>query len=304
MRNTYTYDNITWIDLERPTRDELRDVVKEYSIHPYVEKELLTTSAKPKVELYDNFLYTILHFPALKRGRPQEEGQEVDFLIGKNFIITVRYDGVDPLVDFAKTFEARSITDKETRKIEPSLIFMQMVLRLYQAVDEELDILNSSLEHIQGQIFQEKERQMVIAISRAERGLLNLEKGLLFHEEILESLRETGESFFDKSFSSNLNAVREVQRNIKRSIEQTSRYLGELRKTNDSLLSLKQNEIMRVFTVMAFIIFPLSLLNDILNINSPYNPIHGVQDDFWIIIGIIAFSGIVMYLFFKGKRWL
>ncbi len=304
MRNTYTYENITWIDLERPTKEELSEIVKAYEIHPFVEKELSTTSSKPKVELFDNFLYTILHFPALKHGRPKEEAQEVDFLIGKNFIITVRYESVDPLVDFAKTFEASSITHKDKKEIEPSAIFMQMILCLYRAVDEELDIVNSSLERIKTQVFQEKERDMVIAISQADRGLLNLEKGLLFHEEMLESLRQTGEQYFGKSFVGNLNSVKEIQRNIKRSLDQTVRYLGELRKTNDSLLSLKQNEIMRVFTVMAFIIFPLELLTSILTIDSPYNPVHGIQNDFWIIAGIIVSVGILMYAFFKGKRWL
>ncbi|MDD5050266.1 MAG: CorA family divalent cation transporter [Candidatus Pacebacteria bacterium] len=304
MRNTYTYDNVTWIDLERPTREEIVEITKTYDIHPFIEKELSSTSLKPKVESYDNSLYTILHFPALKHGHPQEEAQEVDFIIGKDFIITVRYDSVDALADFAKAFEAKSITDKKFKIIEPGAIFIQMILRLYRAVDEEIDILNGSLEHIKKQIFNEKERDMVIAISHADRGLLNLEKGLLFHEEILESLGRTGEHYMGKDFIVSLHSVREMQRNIKRSLEQTGRYLGELRKTNDSLLSLKQNEIMRVFTVMAFIIFPLSLLTDILTIQSPSNPLYGIQNDFWIITGIVVFVGLFMYLFFKGKRWL
>ncbi len=228
MRNTYTYDSLTWIDLERPTKDELKEIVSTYDIHPSVELELTTNSPKPKVELYDDFLYTVLHFPALKRGRPQEEGQEIDFIIGKNFVITVHYDSVDSIVEFAKAFEAKAITDKEGKPISPSGLFLQMILKLYQAVDEELDILHASLEHIKSEIFHEKEKQMVIAVSHADRGLLNLEKSLLFHEEILESLKEKGERYFGAAFLEHLRLVQERQRNIKRSLVQTGRYLDEL----------------------------------------------------------------------------
>ncbi len=304
MKNTYTYDSLTWIDLERPTKAELKDVVDEYNIHPFVEKELSDISPKPKVELYDDFLYTILHFPALRRGRPQEEGHEIDFIIGKNYIITVHYDSIDSIIEFAKAFEAKSITDKKKGTLAPGGIFLEMILKLYGAVDEELDILHASLEHIKSEIFREKEKAMVIAISHADRGLLNLEKGLLFHEEILESLKEKGARYFGESFTANLHIVQERQRNIKRTMVQTARYLDELRKTNDSLLSLHQNELMKVFTIMAFIIFPLALVTDILTIASPYNPILGRPNDFWMIVGIVGTLGLIMYAFFKGKKWL
>ncbi len=145
---------------------------------------------------------------------------------------------------------------------------------------------------------------MVIAISHADRGLLNLEKGLLFHEEILEALKEKGEQYFGSAFIAGLKAVQDRQRNIKRSLVQTARYLDELRKTNDSLLSLHQNELMKVFTIMAFIIFPLALVTDILTIESPYNPILGMRNDFWMIVGIVGTLGLIMYAFFKGKKWL
>ena len=98
--------NLKWIDLECPTSAELRQVMTEYNIHPLVAQELVGPSIRPKVEVYSDFIYLILHFPVIRRkkGRRVVEQQEIDFVIGKNFIITSRYDEVDSLYQFSIRF--------------------------------------------------------------------------------------------------------------------------------------------------------------------------------------------------------
>ncbi len=80
--------------------------------------------------------------------------------------------------------------------------------------------------------------------------------------------------------------------------------MKELRETNNSHLETKQNEIMRIFTIIAFITFPLTLIGTVLEMDSPYNPIKGLPYDFWIITAILIGLGFGMYGFFKHKKWL
>jgi magnesium transporter len=82
-----------------PTIDEIRQVVNEYNIHPLVAHELNIPTLRPKVDLYDNFIYLILHFPTFRNvdGKKVIKQQEIDFIVGKNFLITTRYHAIDPL---------------------------------------------------------------------------------------------------------------------------------------------------------------------------------------------------------------
>src|SRR3989344_2248311 len=129
MTLKYTYKNLTWIDLECPTQEELRKIMSEWSIHPLVAQELVGPSLRPKVELYPNFIYLILHFPVIRRKNSKRliEQQEIDFIIGKNFIITSRYDAIDPLHQFAKLFEVNSILDRGDMAEHAGLVFFYMV---------------------------------------------------------------------------------------------------------------------------------------------------------------------------------
>ena len=77
-----------------------------------------------------------------------------------------------------------------------------------------------------------------------------------------------------------------------------------LRETNNSLLTTKQNEVMKVFTIMAFVIFPLSLVAGIFGMNTAYIPIVGLPGDFWMVMGIMVVLGVLFLSFFMYKKWL
>ena len=66
MVKTHTHKNLTWVDLSSPTLEEVREIMGRFSINPLVGEELLAPSLKPKIDLYDHYLYTILQFPAFR----------------------------------------------------------------------------------------------------------------------------------------------------------------------------------------------------------------------------------------------
>ena len=139
MLTKYTHNNITWIDLESPTKDEVHKIMGEYSIYPVVAEELLMPTMKPKVDIYDNYIYIILHFPAFRHTHGSQQNQEVDFIVGKDFIITTRYDTIDPLHKFSKVFEVNSILDKSGIDKHAGYIFFFMIKKLYKAYKESRD---------------------------------------------------------------------------------------------------------------------------------------------------------------------
>src|SRR3989344_8747012 len=113
MLKRLSYKKITWIDLESPTSSELQNVVNELKIPPPIAEEMRIPSLKPKVDFYKDVIYLILHFPAFKHSHISESNQEIDFVIGKNFLVTIHYDAIDPLDKFSKEFEIDTVLKKD-----------------------------------------------------------------------------------------------------------------------------------------------------------------------------------------------
>ena len=80
--------------------------------------------------------------------------------------------------------------------------------------------------------------------------------------------------------------------------------LLDLRITNDSLLTTKTNEIMKILTIVAFITFPLTLIAGIFGMNAKYMPFVVHDKDFFIILGLMVVTVFIMFAYFKFKKWM
>ncbi len=298
------YKQLVWVDIENPTSEEIKGIMEEFGLNLSVAQELLLPTIKPRVELYRDFIYLILHFPALKHAHSEDINQEIDFVIGKNFIITTRYDSIDPLNKFSKIFEVNSILDKSNIGDHAGYIFYYMIKEMYQSLGNELDSIKDSLKDTENEIFNGKEREMVIALSKVSRDLLNFHHATNAHKQVLRSFESAALGFFGESFSFYVKDILNEYYKMDNFTESNIESLRELRGTNDSLLTTKQNEIMKTLTVMAFIILPLSLISSIYSMNTSFIPLTGMKNDFWIVMGLMVSVGIIIFMVFKWKKWL
>jgi magnesium transporter len=311
MTTKRVYRGIVWIDLESPTMEEVRAVAKEYRLNPLVSHELSAPSLKPKVDLYDNFIYLILHFPRARMGRTvaaldgkTELDKEIDFVISKRFLITVRYTSSEAIHLFAKLFEAQAVLKKESFGPHAGFIFFHLLRRLYDGLLNELATVTDSLSQIENRIFRGEEHEMVLALSRISRDLLDFKRSLTLHREVLESFETAGQKMFGADFGFHLRALSGDYYRVEQALLSRAEFLNELRETNNSLVSTKQNEIMKILTIMAFVTFPLSLLAGIFGMNTKVLPIVGLPYDFWIIIAVMAVLTGIFFWYFKHNRWL
>ncbi len=303
MKKVYKHEGLIWVDLETPSKEEVREIMEEFSIHPIVAEELLIPTLRPKVDLYDNLIYLILHFPA-EQHTSEDTNQEVDFIIGKNFLITVRYETIDAVHKFSKIFESNQVTKNSDLGDHAGYLFYFLIKKMYGSVEHELEFVESQLLDIEDQIFEGHEKEMVQELSRISRILLDFKQATRAHETVLNSLDIAGNKFFGSMFAHHLKRIVAEQYRIKTQIDVLQETMRELQSTNDSLLTTKQNEVMKILTIMAFVTFPLSLIASIFGMNTEYMPFIGNQYDFWIVIGIMFVLTSIFFFFFKKNKWL
>jgi lysyl-tRNA synthetase class II len=109
--------------------------------------------------LNKNFKYQVEASPTdITLIEPEDfYSQEIDFIVGKKFLITVRYELVEPVNDFAKLFETNSLNGHHTMAIHGGFIFMQMMKGFYKKSLHELESLTTTIKNIEQQIFASQE---------------------------------------------------------------------------------------------------------------------------------------------------
>lgn len=305
MISTYKHKNLTWIDLESPTPDEVKSLMRKYSIHPLVAEELLKPTLRPKVDVYKNFIYLILHFPIFEHDRKTSISYEIDFVIGKNFLITAHYKTITPLYEITKIFEVGSMLGEDHFTKNTGVLVFFIIRQLYEFALRQLDHIQLKIDGIEENMFKDYEQEMVEVISCVRRDVLDFQRSIYSHESILSSLGRAGEKFFGSDFIHYTNNMAGELIRIKSLLENCKATIESLQATNDSLLTDKTNDIMRILTVMAFATFPLMLFAALFGMSNMVSmPIVGAKGDFWIILGMMLIAACAMFFFFKRKKWL
>jgi magnesium transporter len=303
MLTRYGQKHAAWIDLVAPTPAEVRSLMQEFGIDPLIAEELLVPSFKPKVERRGDIIYVILHFPVL-RGMGQRQEQEIDFVIGKHFLITTRYGTVDPLHAFAAAFEVNTVLGRPITHQHGGHLFTSMARSLYEALITESHTVSQKLQDIEDRVFAGRERQMVIEISQMGRVLHDFRDALAPHKEMLSSLEPVATRLFGPEFAYYLRDLMGTEERVERTIENLYTSLVELRETNNSLLSTKQNEIMKTLTVTAFVFLPLTFVGQLFGMSFEYLPLMHNPYGFWMVLGVMGLMGASIFMYFRHKGWL
>lgn len=301
----YEYKGGIWVDIEQPTDEEIRDIAKEFSISERVETELLlpTPSALVAGDTHTSLL--VLHFPAHGNENGETKSQEIDFIVGKNFIITVRYEVVASLHRLKKLLETESFVS-EGAPISTDVLLEVLFAHLYTAIRDHASHSASRLTRVERDMFDGHERSAVRAISEISREFLHLEAALANQEEPLyRFLKSLGaRDFFGPSFEDRMSRITAERSQIAGLVHTHRAVTTELRETNNALLSARQNEVIKTLTVVNFIFLPLGLISWTFAMRTEGMPIIDSPNAYWIVIGIMLAVAALLTLVFARKRWI
>lgn len=303
MISRYAHQGLTWIDLESPTKDEVSILSEEFDLHPIISNELLESSERAKVDLYENAIYLILHFPIRNRTTGHIQETEIDFVLLKNTLITTHYELVDPLHDFARLFEVDSFLSSSKLTEHTGFLFFTQIRELYKHTLFLVEGLTHDIREIEKQIFAGKESEMVMEISKANREIIDIKQALRAHKETLKSFADTCIKIYGQDFSYYINMIEGEYARIEQILSENRDMIHDLRRTNDSLLSVKTNNTLRWLAAINVVLMPIGIIAWIFAMQSRFlylDEPHQLLTAFGIMIAI----PVILIIYFRRKKWL
>lgn len=302
MIERYEQKNRTWIDICNPSTEEIREVMEEASIPSDFVNDLTVMIPHSETVFKKGALKITLDFPVVRRTDINHP-HEIKFIVTKSHLVTIHFEEIEALHRFGKEFEILCVL-KNGKQPSTISLFITMLNFLYDAMYIKLDYLDTKLKDVENEIFNEHEKEMVFELSQISRRLISFKQTIASHENALVRLRTGLGVAFGKAQETQVDNLEHHYRNLTRQIYTLDHTLNDLRETNYALLSTKQNETMKIFTILAFITFPLTLFTSMFGMNTATTPIIGKEGDFWIILSIMAIVSIFFFVFFKYKKWI
>lgn len=252
MKSIYTYKGATWIDLVKPTPEEISEVASMYALPGSVIAGLLSPSTSHVVELGAKHAYLVLHFPAFKDDNDGDAAFELDFVIGEDYLITARYANIEAFENFKPNFENTGLSKQP---IDPmNVLFFGLFRSLISNFEHKLSKIDHWTRDIEKNMFSGKESRTIFEISEASRHLIDFRKITAVWPDAILTLEEEGRRKFGNEFGEYMHEIFTTFHKARMKMEMLAEAVRELRETNDSILSTKQNELMRSLTLYSVII--------------------------------------------------
>jgi magnesium transporter len=297
-------EKLNWIELQKPKKKDIDWLKKKFELHPLVLKDLLPPLDYPKVENFGDYLFLVLFYPFFDKKTQETIPLELDIIVGKNYLITNHYQSIVPL----KVIFDQCNTSEELRQTftdeGPAELLYRIINEILSACFPKLSNIKERIDKVEKTIFSGQYKKAVKDIAITERDIIGFQRIMEPQKLVLEKLPQEIEKLFGKKPLPYFHSLSGSYERIKTILKTHQNTLTSLNSTNQSLLSTKINEIIKLLTIFSVIVFPLTLIAGIFGMNTKYLPIVGKPGDFWIITGIMMAGVIAMICFFKKKKWI
>ena len=294
---------LTWIHLDSPTKDEATALAERFGWHPLDVEDVLSKRQRPKVDEYDDYRFIVLHFPVYDKAAKRLNAGELDIFLGPDYLVTL--PAVE-LLPVTRLF-GRCTDDSELRE---NLFGKGSGYLLYHVLDDLfdycfpiLDKIGHKLDSIEDDVEEGESQEIVRDISRAKQEIISYRKIIKPQRPILRLLERHVERFLPQDLELYFDDLVDASERIWDLLDNYKEVVEALEATNESAISHRQNDVLRVLTVFSAVLLPLTLLASVFGMNVDF-PGEGSAAAFWVIVAAMVAVFGALVAFFRWRRWI
>lgn len=298
------YERTTWTNIVRATRDDVETIRESYPhFHPLDLEDLLSRIERPKLDEYEDYLFTVMQFPIWDPLHRISRASEVDMFIGPSYLITA-HDGNLPTL---KSLFERCQSDEKARELYmhqgPSRLFHTIIDQLVDYIFPILYKVERNIREIEDEIFSRDTRAMIQDIAFIRRDNIALRRIVRPQVEIIANLERTERPFMHEDLEVYFGDIRDHLTKATDLISDHTEVIVGLADTANTLANYRTNEVVQILTVISVIMMPLTLISGIYGMNT-WLPAQQNPVTFAGIIGLMLLIVFMMLAYFRYRRWL
>jgi magnesium transporter len=292
--------SFAWIELDRPTEQELDAVRREFGLHELAVEDAHMGHQRPKLEIYGNTLFVVLKPATYDDEREAVETGEVQLFIGDGFVITVRHDDNSDLHSIRNDLEQR-----------PDLLQLGPSAVLYAAVDKVVDgyypviaALDQDIGEVESDVFSPARSNPAERIYKLKREVLELHDAAAPLDEPLEAVVRGQVPQVPEKLRPFFQDVRDHVVKAVRVLDDFRELLTSVLTANLTQISVRQNEDTRKISAWAAIIAVPTLVSGIYGMNFQHMPELSWRLGYPGALALMTLVCLVLYRAFKRAGWL
>jgi len=292
---------LKWLHIPYPNDENIEYLRENYDFHPLDLEDCRSKVQRPKIDIYDDYRFLILHFPYFDKAMKFVKTKEVKIFWGEHYIITLGSHWVIRTL-FDKTQKEADIDIDELPNTSDVLLY-SILDNLMKESFKLMKLIEDNLDHISMEMFDKKAEKTIERISVTRKNLILLNTAfkpqLRLFQKVESGVIKGFTPDMEDYWGNNLDSYQKMWD----SIEDYQELIQGFSLTFDSLQANRTNEIMKVLTTISTILLPLTFITGLYGMNVDL-PLQENTTAFLIIVGAMILIVISLLFYFKKRRWI
>lgn len=320
---TVNSHDLSFINVEKPTDFEIKYLKNTYYFNPLNLDDYMNRTQIPKIENHKKYDLAVLRFPFFSENvsessqygihlpgvhNPNKKcrlaSSYVNFFISKEYVI-VLHAGELPQINHIFS-QCQKTIHSRTEYMSQGSVFL--VYKIIDALVNDcfpvIDEITATIDGIDKELEQKQTQETLENISATRRNLVVFHTMIKSMLPLLKELEEGKYGELDGAMRPFWGNVLDHLEKIWDRVEDNQELIEGISKSNESLLSSRNNEIVKFLTVITSVAFPFVVVNNLYSMNVVGLPYAQNQNIVWILFGVIFIAGVIIMTYFKHRKWL
>jgi magnesium transporter len=295
---------LRWINIDEPRLADRQWLDENFPFHELDLEDVASHNQRPKVDEYDEYLFLVMQFPRFDKESGRLHAAELDIFLGPDYVITLPNEEILPLPALFERVQSRDDVRDQLMSKGSGYLLYEILDRCVDASFPMLGQLGRKLRRLEDDIFEGgRSDESVREISNAKQEIINFRAVIRPQRAVFRSLERAKQRYLTEDLDIYFDDLTDASERIWDVLENFKEIVEGLEGTNESVLSHRLNDGLRVLTAGSVILLPLTLLASIFGMNVHF-PGESSPEAFWVIMAAMLVILVGMVAFFRQRGWL
>ncbi|WP_369233443.1 magnesium and cobalt transport protein CorA [Streptomyces sp. R21] len=311
MRQVRRDGGFVWIGLHEPTEAEFAGIAREFGLHPLAVEDAVQAHQRPKLERYDDSLFTVfktIHYvehDELTATSEVVETGEVMCFTGRDFFITVRHGGQGSL----RALRHRLQDDPELLAKGPSAVLHAIADHVVDGYIAVADAVQDDIDEVETEVFSPGRKGTPRGtdagrIYQLKREVLEFKRAVAPLLRPMLLLSERPMRLIDPDIQKYFRDVADHVARVQEQVLGFDELLNSILQANLAQASVAQNEDMRKITSWAAIVAVPTMVCGVYGMNFQYMPELHWKFGYPLVLGVTVGICLTIHRTLKRNGWL
>ncbi len=260
MHKTLQIGKTQWIFVQTPDPETINNLAQEYDFHEMITNDLLEVNAQSKIESSGKHFFLALSFTKYIPSNGRSVFNELDVIIGDNYIITTIGSESQSFTALFDTVSQEDKTIDESYKSSPYYILYRIIDAFYDKTIKSLSFSSQRLLDIQNSISDGAKNEVIDDLMNEDLNKILIKHNFLSQKDVINDLINHIDEFHDKQLKVYFNDLKVKLARIISTINVLTEKNDSLMTAYNTYLGIKSNKSMTRLTFINSIFMPLTVI--------------------------------------------